>query len=151
MRSSLLVSCYVVSWLVVSGWAGTPTMGSTWTGPQRHGLSSVASQDSVRDNFATTVTALTSLSRTSSQTDATVSSTVNAGAAAPTPCVLKEFRTGLVKQACALGGQQRASDVMKIFMKEKKVKSCMQCHSKLAPKYELKPSGVAQFFKVGGK
>jgi hypothetical protein len=40
---------------------------------------------------------------------------------------------------------------MKAFMKEKKIKSCNQCHSKLAPKYELKTDALDQFKKVGGK
>jgi len=32
--------------------------------------------------------------------------------------------------------------VMKAFMKEKKIKSCNVCHSKLAPKYDLKNAKV---------
>jgi hypothetical protein len=36
-------------------------------------------------------------------------------------------------------------------MKDKKIKSCNQCHSKLAPKYDLKADGLDQFFKAGGK
>ena len=40
---------------------------------------------------------------------------------------------------------------MKAWMKEKKLKSCNQCHTKLAPKYELKADGVEQFKKLGGK
>ena len=62
-----------------------------------------------------------------------------------------EFKTELVKQACAKGGQKAAKDAMKVFMKEKKIKSCNQCHAKLAPKYELKPDAVDQFTKAGGK
>jgi NAD-dependent SIR2 family protein deacetylase len=68
-----------------------------------------------------------------------------------TACVHTEFKTELVKQACEKGGQKEAKDVMKAFMKEKKIKSCNQCHSKLAPKYELKPDALDQFKKVGGK
>ncbi len=40
---------------------------------------------------------------------------------------------------------------MKAFNKEHKIKSCNQCHSKLAPSYELKPDGFEQFQKLGGK
>ncbi|MBC7974756.1 MAG: hypothetical protein H7138_07185 [Myxococcales bacterium] len=74
-----------------------------------------------------------------------------ASADAPAPCVHTEFKTELVKQACAKGGQKQAKDVMKVFMKEKNIKSCNQCHAKLAPKYELKPDAFEQFTKAGGK
>jgi len=72
-------------------------------------------------------------------------------AAADAACVHKDFKTDLVKQACAKGGQKEAKDAMKAFMKEKKIKSCNQCHSKLAPNYELKADGLDQFTKAGGK
>ncbi len=36
-------------------------------------------------------------------------------------------------------------------MRDVKIKSCNQCHTKLAPKYELKADGFAQFQKAGGK
>jgi ABC-type sugar transport system substrate-binding protein len=72
-------------------------------------------------------------------------------AAADAACVHKELKTDLVKQACAKGGQPAAKDAMKAFMKEKKIKSCNQCHSKLAPSYDLKPDGFDQFHKAGGK
>jgi hypothetical protein len=74
-----------------------------------------------------------------------------ASAEGPPPCVHTEFKTELVKQACAKGGQKEAKEVMKAFMKEKKIKSCNQCHTKLAPKYELKPDALDQFTKLGGK
>jgi hypothetical protein len=70
---------------------------------------------------------------------------------APAPCVHKEFKTELVKQACTKGGQPEAKNVMKAFMKEKKIKSCNICHSKLAPKYDLKDDALDQFQKAGGK
>jgi len=70
---------------------------------------------------------------------------------ASTACVHTDFKTELVKQACEKGGQKEAKDVMKAFMKEKKIKSCNQCHSKLAPKYELKTDALDQFKKAGGK
>jgi hypothetical protein len=68
-----------------------------------------------------------------------------------TACVHTEFKTELVKQACAKGGQPEAKNAMKAFMKEKKIKSCNTCHSKLAPKYDLKADGLEQFQKAGGK
>ena len=72
-------------------------------------------------------------------------------AQAVTPCVTKEFKTQLAKDACGKGGQPAAKDAMKKFMKDAKIKSCNQCHSKLAPKYELKTDGVDQFKKAGGE
>jgi hypothetical protein len=74
-----------------------------------------------------------------------------AAPAAPAACARADFKTELVKQACAKGGQPEAKTAMKAFMKEKKIKSCNQCHAKLAPKYELKPDAVEQFQKAGGK
>jgi NAD-dependent SIR2 family protein deacetylase len=68
-----------------------------------------------------------------------------------TACVHTEFKTELVKQACEKGGQKQAKDAMKAFMKDAKIKSCNQCHSKLAPKYELKTDALDQFKKAGGK
>jgi len=70
---------------------------------------------------------------------------------ADTPCVTKDFKTEMVKSACDKGGQKEAKDVMKAWNKEKKIKSCNQCHEKLAPKYELKADGLEQFKKLGGK
>ena len=66
-------------------------------------------------------------------------------------CVRPDFKTELVKQACAKGGQKEAKEVMKKFGKDNKIKSCNQCHTKLAPKYELKDDAFAQFQKLGGK
>ena len=84
-------------------------------------------------------------------TFATLASPANADDAAAGPCVRTEFKTELVKQACAKGGQKEAKEVMKQFAKDNKIKSCNQCHSKLAPKYELKDDAFAQFQKLGGK
>lgn len=72
-------------------------------------------------------------------------------AQANTPCVTKDFKTEMAKNACEKGGQQAAKDVMKKFMKQAKLKSCNACHTKLAPKYELKKDGLEQFKKLGGK
>jgi len=66
-------------------------------------------------------------------------------------CVHKEFKTQLVKDACTKGGQAAAKDAMKAFNKEKKIKSCNQCHTKLAPSYDLKKDAYEQFEKLGGK
>jgi hypothetical protein len=67
------------------------------------------------------------------------------------PCVTKAPKTEMLKQACAKGGQKAAKEVMKAWNKEKKIKSCNQCHTKLAPKYELKKDAYDQFSKLGGK
>ncbi|HEY4057909.1 MAG TPA: hypothetical protein VGM39_14945 [Kofleriaceae bacterium] len=82
---------------------------------------------------------------------ALVTSAAPAEVDAADACVHKDFKTELVKNACTKGGQKGAKDVMKAFMKEKKLKSCNQCHSKLAPNYELKADGLEQFQKLGGK
>ena len=71
--------------------------------------------------------------------------------AADAPCVRKDFKTELVKAACTKGGQKAAKDAMKAWNSEKKIKSCNQCHSKLAPNYELKADAYDQFQKLGGK
>jgi hypothetical protein len=73
------------------------------------------------------------------------------GEAGTTPCVTKDFKTELAKAACTKGGQPAAKDAMKKFMKDAKIKSCNACHTKLAPKYELKANGLEQFKKAGGK
>jgi len=78
-------------------------------------------------------------------------STTTATADEPKPCMHKEFKTELVKNACGKGGQDAAKDAMKAFAKDKKIKSCNQCHTKLAPNYELKDDGVKQFNDLGGK
>jgi hypothetical protein len=66
-------------------------------------------------------------------------------------CVTKEFKTDLVKAACDKGGQKQAKEAMKAWNKEKKIKSCNQCHAKLAPNYELKKTALDEFKKLGGK
>ena len=71
--------------------------------------------------------------------------------AADAPCVKKELKTEMVKAACTKGGQKEAKEVMKAWNKEKKIKSCNQCHSKLAPSYELKADALDQYKKLGGK
>lgn len=78
-------------------------------------------------------------------------STMSATAGDPAPCRHTNFKTELVKAACEKGGQAAAKQAMKAFNKEHKIKSCNKCHSKLAPTYDLKPDGIEQFKKLGGK
>jgi hypothetical protein len=66
-------------------------------------------------------------------------------------CVRTDFKTEMVRDACKAGGQKAAKDAMKKFNKEKNIKSCNQCHTKLAPNYELKADAYDQFVKLGGK
>jgi hypothetical protein len=66
-------------------------------------------------------------------------------------CVRQDYKTEMVRDACKSGGQKAAKDVMKKFNKDNNIKSCNQCHSKLAPNYELKDDAVEQFAKLGGK
>jgi hypothetical protein len=84
-------------------------------------------------------------------TFATVSTVSAPTAEAADKCQHTDFKTEMVKAACEKGGQKAAKDAMKAWMKEKKLKSCNQCHSKLAPSYDLKPDAVEQFKKLGGK
>lgn len=77
--------------------------------------------------------------------------TMSSATAADDSCKHNEFKTELVKQACTNGGQKAAKDAMKKFMKDAKIKSCNQCHSKLAPSYDLKADGLDQYKKAGGK
>ena len=65
-------------------------------------------------------------------------------------CKHKEQKTEMMKQACKKG-QGAAKDAMKAFMKKAGIKSCNQCHSKLAPTYALKTDAYDQFKKAGGK
>jgi hypothetical protein len=66
-------------------------------------------------------------------------------------CKTKDFKTEMVRDACKAGGQDKAKEVMKAFNKDNKIKTCNQCHTKLAPNYELKADGLEQFKKLGGK
>jgi hypothetical protein len=68
-----------------------------------------------------------------------------------TPCVHKDLKTDLVKNACTKGGQAEAKVQMKTFMKSANIKTCNACHSKLAPSYDLKDDAYDQFKKAGGK
>jgi hypothetical protein len=66
-------------------------------------------------------------------------------------CQRTDFRTEMVRDACKAGGQKAAKDAMKKFNKDNNIKSCNQCHTKLAPTYELKDDAYDQFAKLGGK
>ena len=74
----------------------------------------------------------------------------NDEAAAATACSRTTFKTQMVKNACT-EGQEKAKAVMKAWNKEKNIKSCNQCHDKLAPSYTLKGDGLEQYTKLGGK
>ena len=73
-----------------------------------------------------------------------------AAADEPMPCQRKDFKTVIARDACKTN-QAAAKDAMKKFMKDASIKSCNQCHTKLAPSYELKADGLEQFKKAGGK
>jgi NAD-dependent SIR2 family protein deacetylase len=66
------------------------------------------------------------------------------------PCVHTEFKTEMVKAACAKGGQAAAKEAMQAFNKEKKITSCNKCHSSLKPKYDLKDDGLKQYQDLKG-
>src|SRR4051812_48603953 len=68
-------------------------------------------------------------------------------------CVHKEFKTEIGAKACTGkdASQKTAKDAMKAFSKAANIKSCNQCHTKLAPSYELKADAYDQFVKAGGK
>ncbi len=67
------------------------------------------------------------------------------------PCVNTNFQTTLTKDACAKGGQDEAKEAWKKFMKQKNIKSCKVCHTKLAPSYDVTDDGLKQFRDMGGK
>lgn len=76
-------------------------------------------------------------------------------AVAGAACKRATFETKLVGDACTKGGQAEAKKAMKKFLKTAKKKEagleCKSCHTKLAPKYDLKPDGLEHFKKLGGK
>lgn len=76
--------------------------------------------------------------------------TMSPASAADDGCKHKELKTEMMKEACKTS-QSAAKDAMKKFMKKAGIKSCNQCHSKLAPTYDLKPDAYDQFKKAGGK
>ena len=77
-------------------------------------------------------------------------------ASAGDACVRKDFKTEMVKNACAKGGQGEAKKVMKKFLSSAKaknsaVKDCKSCHTSLSPDFKLTPNGLELFKKAGGK
>ena len=70
-------------------------------------------------------------------------------------CVRTDFETKMLEAACKKGGQAEAKKQMKAWLKKAKKQEakldCKSCHTKLAPKYELKPDGLEHFKKLGGK
>ncbi len=75
----------------------------------------------------------------------------SSSASAADACQHKQFKTEMVRDACTKGGQAEAKKQMQAFNKDKKIKSCNQCHTKLAPNYELKDDAFEQYAKLGGK
>ena len=84
-----------------------------------------------------------------------VGATTMTPASAGKPCARAKFESKMVADACKAGGQDEAKTVMKAFLKEAKKKNadatCQTCHSKLAPKYDLKPDALKLFKEYGGK
>ena len=66
------------------------------------------------------------------------------------PCSHKEFKTAMVKAACAKGGQPAAKTAMQALNKEKGIKSCNDCHASLKPDYKLKEDGLKKFTDMKG-
>jgi hypothetical protein len=94
--------------------------------------------------------------------DAATSIAMDAGPRPPlpdagggTPCRRKIFKTKLVGDACAEGGQAAAKAAMKKFTREAKKQEseldCKSCHEKLAPSYSLKDDALEHFERLGGE
>ena len=81
-------------------------------------------------------------------TSLAIATSLPAGAAEP--CTHKEFKTEMVKAACAKGGQPAAKEAMQAMNKEKHISSCTKCHDKLKPEYSLKEDGLKQFLDIKG-
>ena len=83
------------------------------------------------------------------------SPTVQEASAWGKDCARSEFKTKLVKDACAKGGQSEAKKAMKTFLKAAKKQdsglTCKSCHTKLSPSYDLKKDGLQLYKKLGGK
>ena len=83
--------------------------------------------------------------------------------ASNTACVTRDFKTELVRSACARGGQAEAKKVMKRFTADAKARvrkpglkaarnpTCDSCHTRLAPRYPLTGAGLELFKRMGGK
>ena len=69
-------------------------------------------------------------------------------------CKRTDFKTKMVKEACAAGGQKAAKDAMKAYLKtaktkDKAIKDCSSCHTKVGGDFPLKASAL-ELFKSGG-
>jgi hypothetical protein len=69
---------------------------------------------------------------------------------ASSPCHRSTFKTLLVHDACASGGQPAAKLAMTKFAKDHAVQSCLKCHLTLTPYYDLRPEGLTNFAHAGG-
>jgi hypothetical protein len=75
------------------------------------------------------------------------------------PCVTTDFKTEMVRAACAKGGQDEAKKQMTEFTAKKAPKktkgaplfTCNACHTALAPKFERKPDAVDFYKALGGR
>ena len=76
------------------------------------------------------------------------------------PCARTEFKTKMVKDACAAGGQKAAKKVLKTWMKANKAAykekygksmTCKTCHTKFGGDFPLNADGVRLFNEFGGK
>jgi len=80
----------------------------------------------------------------------------DAAPAAPAPgaCHRTEFKTKLIKDACAQGGQAAAKAAMKQFVKDARATEpaieCKSCHKSVGGDYPLKDDGFDHFKKLGG-
>ena len=72
-------------------------------------------------------------------------------------CRHTDFKTEMVKNACAKGNQPAAKKAMQDWVKTVKIDgktptcSASFCHKNLAPDYELNPDAFDKFKKAGGK
>ena len=94
------------------------------------------------------------------QANDTVTTTQGDIQSADKPCSRTEFKTKLVKDACAAGGQKAAKKAMMKWTKENKAKykekhgkamNCATCHSKPGGDFPLKADGLKIFNEFGGK
>jgi hypothetical protein len=71
-------------------------------------------------------------------------------------CKRTTFTTKMVKDACASGGQKAAKDAMKAYLKtaktkDKAIKDCASCHTKVGGDYPLKKDALELFVSGGGE
>lgn len=84
-----------------------------------------------------------------------------AGRAGGPPCAQTEFKTEMIKAACAKGGQDEAKKEMIAFVAKNdskgqkliksKIFTCNACHEKLDPNFERKPTAYDLYKQLGGK